>query len=88
MEGGKAFYKDPYATMVTYIPLGPLFQRIKRQKSFTEQEACAVLRDVASAISFLHRKSMQYTVELWLSESSVIQMLFWILKFQKQFDFL
>ena len=63
MEGGKYCIRISVTMVMHIILLGPLFQRIKKQKSFTEQEACAVLKDVASAISFLHRKSNAYSYD-------------------------
>ena len=37
-------------------PAGPLLKHIEKKKVFTEKEASHVVRDIASALDFLHKK--------------------------------
>ncbi len=52
----KAFYETTTDYLFVFEKLegGDLFSHINRQKTFTEQEASMVIRDIAVALSFLH----------------------------------
>ena len=52
----KAFYETPVDYLFVFEKLdgGDLFDHIHRQKRFTELEASAVIRDIVTALVFLH----------------------------------
>lgn len=45
--------------------IGPLLKHIEKKKAFTEKEASLVVKDIASALDFLHKKGT--FCYLWLS---------------------
>lgn len=46
---------------------GPLLAHIQRRIYFTEKEASMIIKDLASAIQFLHKKGIRVGVSLWTS---------------------
>ena len=44
--------------MSTYSVVGPLLKHIEKKKVFTEKEASVVVKDIVSALDFLHKKGM------------------------------
>ena len=44
--------------MSTYSVVGPLLKHIEKKKVFTEKEASLVVKDIVSALDFLHKKGM------------------------------
>ena len=48
--------------MPTYSFVGPLLKHIEKKKVFTEKEASLVVKDIVSALDFLHKKGMYVPV--------------------------
>ena len=44
--------------------LGPLLKYIEKKKVFTEKEASLVVKDIVSALDFLHKKGIVFSLEL------------------------
>ena len=56
---------------------GALLQHIEQRKTFTEQEASQVIRDIASALCFLHNKGTLSEIDLsreriWMTHSILL----------------
>ena len=45
-------------TLVIMSILGPLLKYIEKKKVFTEKEASLVVKDIVSALDFLHKKGI------------------------------
>ena len=42
--------------VMEHLKGGELLQRLRKQKSFTEAQACSIFRQLVSAVSFMHSK--------------------------------
>lgn len=59
-----------FELMSTYSVVGPLLKHIEKKKVFTEKEASLVVKDIVSALDFLHKKGMNVTANHseWLNQ--------------------